>query len=165
MRHRVIKHSFGRKPGSRKALVRGLVDSLVEHGRIRTTLPKAKELRRHVERAVTLGKEGTVHARRVLLSRYPNKKTVNTLVDDISKRFKNREGGYTRIRKLGPRPGDSADMALIEFVDYVLPEMKDETTVTGDKNEKARQRRQAKVAVKAKKSRRKLQAKSRNINR
>jgi large subunit ribosomal protein L17 len=94
------------------------VNSLVEHGRIKTTLAKAKELRRHVERAVTTGKDGTLHAQRLLLSRYPNEKTVASIMKDIAPRMKSRPGGYTRILKLGKRPGDNADMAFIEFVDY-----------------------------------------------
>jgi large subunit ribosomal protein L17 len=123
MRHRAKVATFGRKQGPRVALLRGLVNSLVEHGRIKTTLAKAKELRRHVERAVTVSKRGTdketsLHATRILMSRYPNENTVTTLMKDIAPRFKTREGGYTRILKLGMRPGDRAEMALIEFVDY-----------------------------------------------
>ncbi len=137
MRHRTSTHSFGRRQGPRKALIRGLVDSLVEHGRIRTTVAKAKELRRHVERAVTMGKKGTVHARRLLLSRFPNPSTVATLVDDLGPRFKDRNGGYTRIIKAGHRPGDAADMALIEFVDYELPQAGSEVTVKAEKQAKS----------------------------
>ncbi len=122
MRHRAKTATFNLKNGPRKALIRGLVTSLVEHGRIKTTLAKAKELRRHVERAVTLGKDGTLHAQRLLLSRYPNQDTVSTIMKDISPRFKTRPGGYTRILKLGMRPGDRAEMAFIEFVDYSASE-------------------------------------------
>lgn len=120
MRHQRHVAHFGRKSGPRKALLRGLVVSLVEHGRIRTTVAKAKELRRHVERAITKGKEASLHARRLLLARYPNKATVDKIIHDIGPRFKDRNGGYTRIIKLGNRPGDNADMAFIEFVDYQL---------------------------------------------
>jgi large subunit ribosomal protein L17 len=118
MRHRAKAVHFGRKSGPRKALLRGLVTSLVEHGRIKTTLSKAKELRRHVEPAITLAKKESLHAQRLLLSRYPNQETVSTLMKDLAPRFKTREGGYTRILKLGVRPGDNAEMAYIEFVDY-----------------------------------------------
>jgi large subunit ribosomal protein L17 len=118
MRHNAKVQTFGLASGPRKALLRGLVNSLVEHGRIKTTLAKAKELRRHVERAVTTSKDQTLHARRLLLSRYPNEKTVSILMSDIAPRMKTRPGGYTRILKLGKRPGDNADMAFIEFVDY-----------------------------------------------
>ena len=119
MRHNAKVATFGRKTGPRRALLRGLVNSLVEHGRIKTTLAKAKELRRHVEPAVTMGKKNTLHARRLLLARYPNEKTVTMIMSDIAPRFASRPGGYTRILKLGQRPGDRAEMAFIEFVDYV----------------------------------------------
>lgn len=118
MRHRLQSKRFSRSPEARKALMRGLVCSLVEHERIRTTLPKARELRRHVERAVTLGRKGDVHATRHLVSKYCNKDTVFKIVHNLSVRFKNRPGGYTRILKLGPRVGDGASMAFIEFVDF-----------------------------------------------
>ncbi len=118
MRHRrKVKH-FGRKTTALKALWRGLIVSMVEHGRIKTTIAKAKELRSHVEKAVTLGKKNDLAARRLLLSRIPNRKTVNTIMTDISPRFMDRPGGYTRIIKIGRRPGDSSEMAFIEFIDY-----------------------------------------------
>lgn len=118
MRHNRVTNYFNRKSGPRKALLRGLVVSLVEHERIRTTLAKAKELRRHVEKAITKGKGGTLHDFRQLMSDYPNEGTVTKIVKDLSPRFKTRPGGYTRIIKLGTRPGDKAEMAFIEFVDY-----------------------------------------------
>jgi len=161
MRHHVVKHSFGRKTGPRIALIRGLVNSLVEHGRIKTTVVKAKELRRHVERAITIGKQGTVHARRLLLSRYPNPQTVSGLVDDLGKRFAKRPGGYTRIVKLGPRPGDNADMAYIEFVDYAPPKAEMAETVKGDKGGAKVAKSKAKGTAKAKKTTRKKQVKAR----
>ncbi|MBC87532.1 MAG: 50S ribosomal protein L17 [Bdellovibrionaceae bacterium] len=162
MRHKVVKHHFGRKPDARKALIRGLVDALVEHGRIKTTLPKAKELRRHVEKAVTIGKNDTVHARRVLVSKYPNKNTVRTLVSDLGQRFKERPGGYTRITKIGPRPGDMAEMAYIEFVDYQAPDISEqEREDAGLKQARAT----AKVRKAKKKRLRNMQAASRKINR
>ncbi|MCB0392414.1 MAG: 50S ribosomal protein L17 [Bdellovibrionales bacterium] len=164
MRHRVKTHSFGRRPDARKALIRGLVDSLVEHGRIKTTVTKAKELRRHVEKAITYGKKGTVHARRVLATRYPNKSTVATIVDDLSKRFETRPGGYTRIIKIGARPGDKAEMAFIEFVDYVLPPVEDETTVKADAETEAKQKLVVKRKQDKRKRTRKLQQASRKKN-
>jgi large subunit ribosomal protein L17 len=118
MRHQRKAKNFGRKFNARKALWRGLVTSLVEHGRICTTVEKAKELRRHVEPMITLGKKGDIATRRVLMSRVPNDATVAKIVDDISVRFKTRAGGYTRIIKVGQRPGDTAEMAFIEFVDF-----------------------------------------------
>ena len=119
MRHRAKVQTFGLATDQRKALLRGLVTSIVEHGRIKTTIARAKELRRHVERAVTTAKGPTpLHAHRLLLSRFPNQDTVSKLMTDIGPRMKTRPGGYTRILKLGKRPGDNADMAYIEFVDY-----------------------------------------------
>jgi large subunit ribosomal protein L17 len=114
---RRVKH-FDRKSGPRKALLRGLVISLIEHGRITTTVDRAKETRRHVERAITLGKKGDLSTTRLLMSRYPNKDAVTTIMKDLAPRFKNRPGGYTRIIKIGRRPGDTAEMAFLEFVDY-----------------------------------------------
>lgn len=118
MRHRRKVKNFSRSTNPRKALLRGLVSSLVEHGRIKTTVAKAKELRRHVEAAITLGKKGDLNTRRVLLARYPNKAVVETIVTDLSVRFKDRAGGYTRVLKLSNRPGDCAPQAFIEFVDF-----------------------------------------------
>lgn len=164
MRHKVAKKHFGRRNGPKKALIRGLVESLVRDERIKTTLPKAKELRKHVERAITKGKKGTVHARRIILSKYPNKDTMEKIVDDLSVRFKERPGGYTRIRKLGSRPGDQAPVAYIEFVDYVPP-VKDEKWVAD--NEKRIQEEKSlasKRAEKLRSSKRKMQSKSRAFN-
>ena len=164
MRHKISKHTFGRKQGPLTALIRGLVDSLVEHGRIRTTTTKAKELRKFVEKAVTKGKKGDVHARRVLLSNYPNKKTVETIMSDIAPRMKDRPGGYTRIIKLGPRPGDQADMSFIEFVDYELPDI-DSDAVKGDEDAAKKAKAHARKVDQYKKRKRKIQADSRRINR
>lgn len=133
MRHKRHVKYFGRDYNARKALIRGLVDSLVKYERIKTTVEKAKELRRHVERAITIGKEDSVHTKRVLLSKFPNKDTVFKLVKNVSPRFKERPGGYTRIIKIGRRPGDNAEMAFIELVDYDFnlkePETKDKKVV------------------------------------
>ena len=116
--HRRRVTHFSRESGPRKALLRGLVTSLVEHGRITTTVTKAKELRRHIEKAITLGKKGDIATRRLLVSRIGNEAAVETIIKDLSVRFKARPGGYTRIIKIGRRPGDAAEMAFIEFVDY-----------------------------------------------
>lgn len=115
---RRVKH-FSRKPTARKALLRSLMTALVEHGRISTTVDKAKELRRHIERAITAGrKDNGLATRRLLMSRVPNEKVVSAIVTDLAARFKDRNGGYTRIIKIGRRPGDQSEMAFIEFVDY-----------------------------------------------
>ena len=116
--HRRRIKTFSRKSGPRKALLRGIMGSLVEHGRITTTVDRAKEVRRHVEKAITLGKKGDLATTRLLMSRYPNKEAVATIMTDLAPRFKTRPGGYTRIIKIGRRPGDTAEMAFIEFVDY-----------------------------------------------
>ena len=116
--HRRATKYFSRKFNARKALIRGLMISLVEHGRIKTTVDKAKELRRHIEKAITSGKKDNLATRRLLLSRLPNEQAVDAIMTDLSKRFATRPGGYTRIIKIGRRPGDTAEMAFIEFVDY-----------------------------------------------
>jgi large subunit ribosomal protein L17 len=113
--------------------------SLVEHGRIKTTVVKAKELKRHIEKAITLGKKDDLATRRLLMSRIPNETTVNTIVTDISKRFAARPGGYTRVIKIGRRPGDASEMAFIEFVDY------DWQAVSGDKAGKTKAGKETKA--------------------
>ena len=116
MRHNSDVRSFNRPFNQRKALIRGLVVNFVEHERIKTTIAKAKELRRVAERSVTLAKRGDLNSRRLLLSRLANQETVAKLVDVLGPRFKDRNGGYTRIYRLNPRAGDNAPMALIEFI-------------------------------------------------
>ncbi len=120
MRHRVKTKSFHRPKEQREALFINLAISLIEHGRIETTLPKAKVLRPFIEKLITLAKEDTVHARRVVLARLRNNKQATTkLFKEIAPLYKDREGGYTRIYKLPKkRIGDSAELAIIELVDY-----------------------------------------------
>ena len=98
-----------------------LTGALVTHGRIKTTLAKAKEVRPVAEKMVTLGKRGDLHARRQAIAFLRSKTVVHTLFADVAPRFEEREGGYTRIVKLGTRFGDSAEMAYLELVDYVPP--------------------------------------------
>lgn len=160
MRHRTKRHNFHRRPGPRVALIRGMVYSLVENGRIKTTVARAKEVRRHVERAITLARGGSLHSRRLLLSRYPNDNVVDILVTDLQKRFAKRPGGYTRIVKLGARPGDQADMAFLEFVDYV-PEKTTDETVKGDAAAEKRTRKKVAVKARARKRVRQIQVASR----
>lgn len=116
MKHRVAGRKLGRTSAHRLALLRNLSAALIEHERITTTLIKAKELRRFAEKLVTLSKRETLHARRRALQRVPNRRAVAKLFDTLSARYSQRAGGYTRILKLGPRRGDHAEMALIEFV-------------------------------------------------
>ncbi len=161
MRHRSKRHNFHRRPGPRVALIRGMVYSLVQNGRIKTTIVRAKEIRRHVEKAVTLGKTGTLHARRLLLSRYPNEAVVDILATDLKKRFAKRPGGYTRIVKIGARAGDQADLAFLEFVDYVPVAATSEETVKGDVKLEARTKANAVTKQKLRKNVRKIKNTSR----
>ena len=118
MRHRSAHRKLGRKTEHRISLLRNLAASLISHGRVRTTEAKAKELRPFVEKLVTLGKRDSLHARRHALSILPRREVVTKLFSDVSPRFSERPGGYTRILKLVHRQGDGASMAFIEFVDY-----------------------------------------------
>lgn len=161
MRHRTKKSNFHRRPGPRVALIRGMVYSLVEHGRIKTTVARAKEVRRHVEKAITLGKKATLNSRRLLLSRFPNENVVELLVTDLQKRFGQRPGGYTRIVKVGARAGDQSDMAFLEFVDYVPKQAEGEETVKGDKAAPKRAAAKVKAKAKLRKNVRRIQSTSR----
>jgi large subunit ribosomal protein L17 len=117
MRHNVKGRKLGRTSAHRKAMFRNQLASLVENERIRTTLPKAKELRPLAEKLVTQGKKDTLHARRQVNRWLPRRDLVKKVFDEIAPRFEERAGGYLRIVKLGPRPGDGAEMALVEFVE------------------------------------------------
>lgn len=125
MRHRSKTVKLQRDKAHREALLRNLACSLIEHRQIRTTLAKAKALRPFVEKLVTLGKKNTLHSRRraisLLGSNQLAQRSVKVLFDDIAKASADRQGGYTRIIKLGQRRSDSAAMALIEFVDIAVP--------------------------------------------
>ena len=126
MRHNVAGKRLGRNSNQRKALMKGLAISLITHERIETTGSKAKELRKFVEPFITLAKQDTVANRRLAMSRLGNKEAVQKLfMDEFRKRFESRPGGYTRILKMAHRLGDGVEMALIELVDYTLPEMVD----------------------------------------
>lgn len=116
MHHKSIR-KFGREKNARKAFVKGLVSSLIIHGRIETTLARAKEIRPEVERLVTYAKDGSVSSRRLALSKlYNHKLEVEKLWGEYAPKYKDVNGGYTRIIKLRPRLSDSAEMAIIEFV-------------------------------------------------
>ncbi len=117
MRHRKSGRQLNRNSSHREAMFRNMAASLIEHEAIRTTLPKAKELRRVVEPMITRAKRDGVAERRVSFSRLRDKAAVGKLHSDIGPRMAERPGGYTRILKLGPRSGDNAPMAIIEFVD------------------------------------------------
>src|SRR2546421_4902290 len=117
MRHQKKTIKLGRTAEHRKALLANQVCSLIEHQRIKTTLAKAKAVRPLAEHMVTLGKNGSIHARRTALAKLRQKRAVKKLFDDIAPRSAERNGGYTRIVKLGARKSDSARMAFIEWVD------------------------------------------------
>ncbi|WP_342346640.1 50S ribosomal protein L17 [uncultured Nitrospira sp.] len=117
MRHRKRGRQLGRNSKHRLALFRNLVTSLMEHERIETTEAKAKELRGITDKLITLGKQGTLQARRGALRVLRTKETVQKLFDDVAKRFPERNGGYTRIIKTRQRPGDAAKLVAIELVE------------------------------------------------
>jgi large subunit ribosomal protein L17 len=123
MRHRVKGRKLGRTPAHRSALFRNQLSSLVREERIRTTLEKAKELRPLAEKVVTQGKRDTLHARRRVNRVISDRDLVKKLFDEIAPRYQQRPGGYTRIVKLGPRKGDGAEMAYLEFVDRAEAEV------------------------------------------
>lgn len=118
MRHRVKKIKLGRTAAHRDALLSSLVCNLINEKRIVTTLPKAKVARSFAEKMVTLGKRGTLADRRRAISKLQRKERVAVLFNEIAPGFKDRQGGYTRIIKIGKRPGDNAEMAILEFVEY-----------------------------------------------
>ena len=117
MNHRKTGRKLGRSVAHRKALFRNMVTSLLQHEQIRTTDAKAKELRGIAERMITLGKRGTLHARRQALETIRRKDVTSKNFDELAERYRERPGGYTRVIKLGRRPGDAAEMSIIELVD------------------------------------------------
>ena len=122
MRHGSSYRKLGRTTSHRTAMFANMAASLIKHEQIVTTLPKAKELRPFVEKLVTLGKKGDLHARRIAISRVRDQDQVRKLFDTIGPRYQAREGGYLRIMKAGFRHGDNAAMAVIEFVDRDVSE-------------------------------------------
>jgi large subunit ribosomal protein L17 len=124
MRHKVAGKRLSRSKGQRAALRRIMVKQLFEHERIRTTRAKAEAVRGHAEKLITLAKRGNaaegaeaVHARRLASARLADKEAVTKLFDDIAPRFENRQGGYTRMTKLGVRQGDAAEMVILELIE------------------------------------------------
>lgn len=122
MKHRIKHKKLGRTSSHRNAMFRNQLAALLEKERIVTTLAKAKALRPVAEKMVTLGREDSVHKRRMAARSIADKALLKKLFEDISPRFSDRPGGYTRIIKLGPRKGDGAEMAILEFVDFVFGE-------------------------------------------
>jgi large subunit ribosomal protein L17 len=121
VRHHRSGRKLGRDASHRKALYANLASALIEHGRIKTTAAKAKEVRPIAEQMITLGKRGGVHARRQALAYLRSQDVVHKLFSDVGPRFADRAGGYSRIIRIGPRPGDAAEMVYLELVDF-LPE-------------------------------------------
>ena len=107
---------LGRPTDQRRAMLRNLTTSLLEHGRIETTVTRAKEVKRMADKMVTLGKRGDLHARRQALAYITKDNVVKSLFDEIAPKYAERQGGYTRIYRVGPRRGDGAEMAVIELV-------------------------------------------------
>ena len=124
MRHARAGKKLGRDSAHRKALYSNLAGALIEHGRIRTTVTKAKAVKPYAEQMITLGRRGDLHARRQATAFLRSRDVVHKLFADVAPLFKDRPGGYTRIVKIGPRPGDAAEMAYLELVDeeYVARE-------------------------------------------
>lgn len=117
MRHRKKGRHFSRTAEHRRAMMRNMATSLFRHGRVETTTPKAKELRRFAEPLITKAKRGDLHARRQVARHIQDAEVLSKLFGEIGPRFQERPGGYTRVLQLGHRPGDAADMAIIELVD------------------------------------------------
>ena len=126
MRHHLSKRKLNRTSAHRTALLRNMATSLFRYEKIRTTDPKAKELRSYAEKLITISKRGDIHSRRMVARDIHDKEVVVKLFEEIAPRYESRHGGYTRIYKLGTRLGDNAEMSLIELVD-AMPETAEET--------------------------------------
>jgi large subunit ribosomal protein L17 len=143
MRHRNSGRQLSRNSSHRHAMLRNMATSLLRHETIRTTVPKAKELRRVVEPLITLAKVDSIAKRRLAYARLRDETVVEKLFADLGPRFKARAGGYTRILKMEPRPGDSADMALMQLVDLA--------PVVAEKSEDTKPAKASKAPKKSKK--------------
>jgi len=144
MRHRNSGRQLSRNSSHRHALMRNMATSLLRHETIRTTVPKAKELRRVVEPLITLAKIDSIAKRRLAYARLRDEAIVEKLFTDLGPRFKTRAGGYTRILKMEPRPGDSADMALMQLVESLdKTETKSADADKGAKSKKAKSKKAA----------------------
>jgi large subunit ribosomal protein L17 len=150
MRHAVKGRKLGRTTSHREALFRNQLQSLMEKEKIVTTLPKAKELRPLAERVITRGKHGTVHDRRWVLRWVLKRDLVKKVFDEIAPRFREREGGYLRIVKLGPRLGDGAEMAVIELVEREAADAAAAPEPAEEKKGKAKPKGEAKPKADAK---------------
>ncbi len=129
MRHHVAGRKLSRHTQHRELMFRNMLVSLLQYERIKTTLAKGKEIRSWADKMISLGKQGTLHARRRAFALLRDKGMVKKLFDEIAPRFKDREGGYTRVYRLGWRQGDGAPLSLVELVTYAAPEEKKKSTI------------------------------------
>ena len=149
MRHQVAMRKLGRTASHREALLKNLASALIMNGRITTTLHKAKELRRVAEQLITLGKKGSIEARRQVFAQIRNKDAVKKLFDTVAPAFSARNGGYTRIYQLGVRPGDSAKVAMIEYLREDMLAAKVEGKIADDTKASKKADKAKKAAKKA----------------
>jgi large subunit ribosomal protein L17 len=165
MRHRVAGRKLSRHTQHRELMFRNMLVSLLQHERIKTTLAKGKELRSWADRIISLGKQGTLHARRRAFALLRNEGIVKKLFDEIAPKLKNREGGYTRVFKLGWRQGDGAPLSLVELVTYAAPEEKKKSTIKKAKEvlEKVTPRRKEKGEKKEKEKERGKEKKEKKV--
>jgi len=149
MRHNVGYRKLGRTSEHRRALLRNLATDLFRHERLKTTLPKARELRPFAEKLITLARRDDLHARRQVLRQISDKTVVKKLFDTLGPRFAARPGGYTRALKLEPRPGDGADMAIVELVgsEPTFKKQKDDKKARRGRKAKAEEKAQAEAAA------------------
>ncbi len=149
MRHNVGYRKLGRTSSHRRALLRNLATDLFRHERLKTTMPKARELRPFAEKLITLARRDDLHARRQILRQISDKTVVKKLFDTLGPRFAARPGGYTRALKLGPRPGDGADMAIVELVgsEPTFKKQKDDKKARRGRKAKAEEKAHAEAAA------------------
>lgn len=136
MRHHLGKRKLHRTSAHRTAMFRNMATSLFRHERIKTTDPKAKELRSFAEKLITLSKRGDLHSRRLVSREIRDAEVLSKLFSNIAPRYKERQGGYTRIYKIGKRPGDSAETSFIELVDAQFEEKAEEKEETKEETKK-----------------------------
>jgi large subunit ribosomal protein L17 len=148
MKHRVVGRRLDRTTEHRTAMLRNLVTSLLDHERIKTTAPKAKELKRFVDKIITLGKKGSPHARRTAAVHVRDTAVLEKLFGDVAERYKSRPGGYTRIIRVANRVGDNAEMAVIELVDRKKAVAEGEEKAEGKAEKKAAPKAAPKAAKK-----------------
>ena len=147
MRHHLSGRQLSRNSSHRHAMLRNMSVSLLRHETIRTTIPKAKELRRVVEPLITLAKKDTEANRRLAFSRLRDTEVVEKLFTDLGSRFRARPGGYTRILRMMPRPGDSADMALMQLVDRPAVAGAEQPAADGGAKKKSRAKKKTEAAA------------------